>query len=179
VSAAAGPAPIDTAAARPSTEPPNAAKNLLRVNTRSPLVAPPWSWSPRSHDLERVTHRPNASPWIHYSAEGIGSFVPLVSADRLGSLLPLDDPFGELGQVGTGGDEQRRLARLPPPFIWVSRAGQGVTSPRLLSRGSRAGLASVTDGAALTWSSIRSGGSAPGSRHRPCRSRRAFSAGRR
>ncbi len=47
------------------------------------------------------------------------------------------------------------------------------------SRGSRAAPASATGAAACSWSSTRSGGSARGSRRRPCRSRRGSSAGRR
>jgi hypothetical protein len=45
--------------------------------------------------------------------------VPLVSARPLRALLPLDDPFGELGQVCTGSDEQCGLERLGLPLVRV------------------------------------------------------------
>jgi hypothetical protein len=41
------------------------------------------------------------------------SFVPLVLADPLGSLLPLLDPFREPCQVGAGSDEESRVQRFP------------------------------------------------------------------
>jgi hypothetical protein len=56
------------------------------------------------------------------------------------------------------------------------RLDQRLGSP---SRGSRVRLANVTGAAASTSSSTRSGGFAHGSPRRPCRSRRASSAGRR
>jgi hypothetical protein len=40
-----------------------------------------------------------------------------VSADPLDPLLPLDDPFTEPSQVGTCGDEQCGLQRLPRPLV--------------------------------------------------------------
>ena len=58
-------------------------------------------------------------------------------------------------------------------------AGPRASGVERFSRGSRAAPASGSGGAASTSSWTRSGGSARGSRRRPCRSRRASSAGRR
>ena len=106
------------------------------------------------------------------------SVMPPVAAPSQGLVLRRTAPSAARQLNRVTHPARRLTSNVPAVPGWVPLQGGPKPPLPTFSRDSREGPASGSGAAASTSSSTRSGGSAHASRRRPCRSRRASSAGR-